>query len=191
MGTNAAGELDVEVPAGWLADEEPEVLEPAATTVVPVPVPVPDGVAELVPDGVAELVPDAVAELVPDAVAELVSNGVAELVLAGVAVPDGEAVGAPADVDVGMAVAVPWRSARDPDGPDADAAAGREGLTGPAPTVSPVVRVRAITPKRAVPLSSRDDRNLPSQRIGLLRRALWADRRKTVGLPVGGPADCG
>jgi hypothetical protein len=153
------------VPADWLADEEPEVLDAAATRVVPVPVP--DGVAELVADGVAELVAD------------------------GVAAPDGAAVGAPADVDVGMAVAVPWRSARDRDGPGADAAAGREGLAGPAPTVSPVARVRAITPKRAVPLSSRDDRNLPNQRIGLLHRALWAARRKTVGLPVGGPADCG
>jgi hypothetical protein len=161
------------VPAGWLANEEPEVLEPAATRVVPVPVP--NGVAELVPDGVAELLADGVAEVVAD----------------GVAATDGEAVGAPADVDVGMAVAVAWRSARDPDGSDADAAAGREGLAGPAPTVSPVARVRAITPKRAVPLSSRDDRNLPNQRIGLLHRALWAGRRKTVGLPVGGPADCG
>ena len=172
-GTNVAGELDVEVPAGWLVDEEPEVLDAAATRGVPVPVP--DGVAELVADGVAELMAD----------------GVAELVLAGVAALDGEVVGAPADVDVGMAVAVPWRSARDPEGADADAAAGREGLAGPAPTVSPVARVRAITPKRAVPLSSRDDRNLPNQRIGLLHRALWAGRRKTVGLPVGGPADCG
>jgi hypothetical protein len=151
----------------------PDVLDAAATRVVPVPVP--DGVAELVLDGVAELV----------------AAGVAELVADGVATLDGEAVGAPADVDVCMAVPVAWRSARDPDGPDADAAAGREGLAGPAPTVSPVARVRAITPKRAVPLRSRDVRNLPSQRIGLLHRALWAGRRRTVGLPVGGPADCG
>jgi hypothetical protein len=42
-GINVAGELDLEVPAGWLANEEPAVLEPAATRVVPVPVP--DGVA--------------------------------------------------------------------------------------------------------------------------------------------------